>query len=96
MTTYDALNPEKAVDEPRPSQIKPEDSLMTANRRDRFDANARDVHRNFSLLQWIRQTINYCTLFDFTRPRKTKGWNRDLRDLMKATASLKTATTSGE
>lgn len=82
--TYDALNPKGRRRVASTSQIKPEDSLMTANRRDRLDANAQDVHRNFSLLQWmIRQTINYCTLFDFHPTTKDEGLNRDLRDLMK-------------
>lgn len=81
--TYDALNPKGRRRSASTSQVKPEDLLMTANRRDRMDANAQDVHRNFSLLQWmIRQTTNYCTLFDFHPTTKDEGLNRDLRALM--------------
>lgn len=80
---YDALNPKGRRRTASTSQIKPEDLLMNASRRDQMDANAQDVHRNFSLLQWmIRQTINYCTLFDFHPTTKDEGLNKDLRFLM--------------
>lgn len=80
---YDALNPKGRRRTATVGTIKPEDLLMTQTRRDLMDANATDVHRNFSLLQWmIRQTINYCTLFDFHPTTKDEGLNRDLRFLM--------------
>lgn len=80
---YDALNPKGRRRSASTSTIKPEDLLMNSSRRDLMDANAQDVHRNFSLLQWmIRQTINYCTLFDFHPTTKDEGLNKDLRFLM--------------
>lgn len=80
---FDALNPKGRRRTASTSQIKPEDLLLNGRRRDQMDANAQDVHRNFSLLQWmIRQTINYCTLFDFHPTTKDESLNKDLRFLM--------------
>jgi hypothetical protein len=80
---YDALNPKGRRRTASTTTIKPEDLLMNSSRRDQMDANAQDVHRNFSLLQWmIRQTINYCTLFDFHPTTKDEALNKDLRFLM--------------
>ena len=63
--------------------IKPEDLMVTQNRRDRVDANALDVWRNMSLLAWmIRRTLDYCCLWDFQPQTEDDGLNRDLRFLM--------------
>lgn len=81
--TYDALNPKGKRRQASSSQIRPEDLLLTANRRDRLDANALDVHRNMSLLGWmIRRTLDYCTMFDWHPMTEDDGLNNALRELM--------------
>jgi len=81
--TYDALNPKGRRRSAPVSQVKPEDLLMTPNRRDRMDANALDVHRNMSLLGWmIRRTLDYCCLWDWHPMTQDDGLNERLRELM--------------
>ena len=79
----DALNPRGRRRSASMQLIKPEDLMVTQNRRDRVDANALDVWRNMSLLAWmIRRTLDYCCLWDFQPQTEDDGLNRDLRFLM--------------
>lgn len=79
---YDAINPKgrrKSVS----SQIRSEDQVLNANRRNQMTAQAMDLHRNAGLAAWaIRQHLNYVTLFDLYFSTPDKSLNEDLATLI--------------
>jgi capsid protein len=79
---YDAINPKgrrKSVS----SQIRSEDAVLNARRRQTMTAQAMDLHRNAGLAAWaIRQHLNYVTLFDLYFSTPDKGLNTDLSALI--------------
>lgn len=80
---YQSLNPRGRRRGPSRSQVKPEDLLLTQNRRDKLNTNALDVWRNFGLLAWaIRRTLDYCCLWDFHPKTGNAGFDTRVRELM--------------
>ena len=79
---YDAINPKgrrKSVS----NQIRSEDQVLNANRRNQMTAQAMDLHRNAGLAAWaIRQHLNYVTLFDLYFSTPDKNLNEDLATLI--------------
>ena len=69
-------------------RVVPEDKHLTESRRTALAENGYDVWRNFGLLGWaIRQTLDYCCMFDFQPRTGDDGLNRDLRFLMERDTS---------
>lgn len=80
---YDALNPKGRRRKASRESNKPEDLLMTQNRRDDMTANAKDVYRNVATLQWmVRQTKNFCCTMDVQFQTPDHGLNAALREVM--------------
>lgn len=83
--SYDALEP-KGRRKSAPSQIVREDVHVKAGRRNRLQANARDLARNFSAVAWmIRRHLDYCASFSFQcRTPQDPALGRAIEALMTA------------
>lgn len=79
---YDALQP-KGRRRSVTNRIRSEDVVLTQAKRQRLNANAMDLHRNFGLVGWaLRRHLEYVTLNDFCATTSDRGLNRDLETLM--------------
>lgn len=62
---------------------RPEDSILDSGRRSKLIANARDLHRNYSLAAWaIRRHLDYVAAFEFQARTPDKEFNKRLERLV--------------
>lgn len=79
---YDALKPEGKRKSP-PSKIVREDAELKGGKREKLQANARDIAKNFSIAAWaLRRHLDYVARFSFNPITDDRGLNKELSALM--------------
>lgn len=79
---YDATEPRGRRKAPQVTSL-PEDFLLDASRRAKLTANSRDLHRNYSIMQWmIRCHLQYNTQFNFHARTDNEEFNTALEALL--------------
>lgn len=60
-----------------------EDKILTDRKRERLNANARDVMRNFTIAGWmVRKHLDYVSSFSFQAKNESAELNEQMEDLM--------------
>jgi capsid protein len=79
---YDALKPEGKRKSP-PARVIREDAELKGGKREKLQANSRDIAKNFSIAAWaIRRHLDYVARFSFNPITEDRGLNKELSELM--------------
>lgn len=79
---YDATEPKGRRKSP-PVSSQAEDWILDASRRQKLTTTSRDLHRNYSIMQWmIRCHLNYITQFNFHARTDDEGLNTELEAII--------------
>ena len=80
--SYDALEA-KGRRKAAPNRIVREDVHVSAGKRTKLQASARDLAKNFSIAAWmIRRHLDYCASFTFQAKTSDRGLNKAIEQLM--------------